>query len=139
MKGKPRILIVDDEPQSADIMAHLFTDIFPSLSKTRDFLATIAIGGEMALRLMRDSGPFDFVLTDGNMEDMDGIDFMLAVRAGKTEGINGTSRWVPIGLLTAWGQEEYIHRDFKISDFEFILRKPVDSRKVFEYVCRAIT
>jgi CheY-like chemotaxis protein len=138
VQGNPRILVVDDDPQSANVMAHLFTEVFPALFKAGNTSATIAIGGEMALRLMRESGPFDFVLTDGSMKGMDGIDFMLAVRAGQTEGVNGTARSVPIGLLTAWGKEEYTHRNFKISDFDFILRKPVDPKEIFEHVERAI-
>jgi CheY-like chemotaxis protein len=134
----PRILIVDDNPTGASMMRHFLGATLHSISATERASVTIALSGEMALRLMREDGPFDVVLTDGSMDGMDGIELTRAIRAGETEGAaTGTTRHVVIGMLTAWSSEEG-QEPALIAGCNFVVLKPVRPDVVIDHIIRAL-
>jgi two-component system cell cycle response regulator len=138
MREWPRILIVDDDPAAASLMGHYLAEKLRSIQATRQCSVTPALGAEMALRLMREEGPFDIVLTDGYMPGMDGIQLARAIRAGRTEGVEtGTSRNVVIGMLTAWSAEEDREHAL-IAGCDFVISKPVWPDIVIDHMLRAL-
>lgn len=75
---------------------------------------TEACSGAQALDLVR-AGPFDFVLTDWNMPEMDGLQFLVAARA---EGIT-----VPVGFVTSECTSTMIERALG-EGARFVVNKP---------------
>lgn len=68
-----KILFVDDEPQ-------LLQSIKRQLRKRFDI--SIAEGGEEALQVLRDEGPFAVIVADMRMPGMDGVQLLERVKAG---------------------------------------------------------
>jgi len=85
MKPAPRILVVDDEPEIATMLARALTP--------RGFVVETALSAEEALRLAA-TETFDAALVDLVMPGRDGKDLAAALR----ERIPG----IPIGLLTGY-------------------------------------
>ena len=83
MKGK-RILIVDDEPAVCKMIARVLT--------SRDFEPGIAHGGREALSML-EATPFDAVVLDIKMPDMDGFEVL--------EEIRRTNVDIPVVILSA--------------------------------------
>ena len=88
MNDKPRILVVDDEPQ--------LTRVLRTGLKSRGYEVLAAQDGEHGLKLFHEWKP-DLVITDLAMPRMDGLELCRRVRA--------TSQ-VPIIILSAKGEEK---------------------------------
>jgi DNA-binding NtrC family response regulator len=74
MNNKPRVLLIDDEPDILEVM---------SMMLTRDgFEISLAASGEEALGILK-SHVFDVVVCDFMMPKMDGITMLKQVRANK--------------------------------------------------------
>jgi CheY-like chemotaxis protein len=74
MNNKPRVLLIDDEPDILEVM---------SMMLTRDgFEVSLAASGEEALSILT-SHVFDVVVCDFMMPKMDGITMLKQVRANK--------------------------------------------------------
>ena len=74
MNNKPRVLLIDDEPDILEVM---------SMMLTRDgFEISLAASGEEALGILK-SHVFDVVVCDFMMPKMDGITMLKKVRANK--------------------------------------------------------
>lgn len=86
------ILCIDDEPQ----MQQIFADCLPSFGHR----VTIAPNGQKGLELFRGARlrnqPFETVITDLGLPDIDGLQVAKALRA--------ESPGLPIIMLTGWGQ-----------------------------------
>ncbi len=67
---KPRLLIVDDEPDILDFLERVFRT---------DFEVVRASGGHDALKLL-ESGPVDVLITDQKMPRMTGLELLEAIR-----------------------------------------------------------
>jgi CheY-like chemotaxis protein len=138
MRRNPKILIVDDNSILAETIEELFIMGLPVAYDCEKCLTAVAADVEMALHLLREQGPFDFVLTDGHMPETDGIELILAIRAGETEvGTHGTPRSVPCGLATGWGEQEYNHR-LSDTDISFIFQVPYDPTELLNSVARVL-
>lgn len=138
MREWPRILIVEDNATAASLTSHYLAEKLQTIHATQRCSVTTALGGEMALRLMREEGPFDIVLTDGYMPGMDGIQLTRAIRAGKTEGTEkGTSRRVVIGMITAWSSEEG-REDALVAGCSFVITKPVWPDIIIDHMVSAL-
>ena len=70
--AKPRMLIVDDESIAQANMSHFFTK--------QDFLVETAGNGKEALETISRQSPFDIVLTDLKMDQMDGLELLDRLR-----------------------------------------------------------
>lgn len=105
-----RILIVDDNEDSADSMAQLLSALGAEVK--------VAYGGHSALELLPVHRP-SVVLLDLGMPDLDGHEVARQVR------LDPELRDVTLIALTGWGQEE-TRRRTKEAGFDHHLVKPVE-------------
>src|SRR5688500_4794631 len=89
MSAKGRILVVDDHVEMGRMLQDPLTD--------EGYEVELATGGAEAIRLVR-SRPFDAVLCDLRMEEVDGFDVLAAAKAVEPE--------LPVLLMTAFGNVE---------------------------------
>lgn len=89
-----KILVVDDHESMRRIEKQILNDLgYPNVDMADD--------GSTALPMVK-TGKYDFVITDWNMPEMEGIDLLKAIRAD--EAIGKT----PVLLVTAESKKERI-------------------------------
>ncbi|KFE69380.1 sigma-54-dependent transcriptional regulator [Hyalangium minutum] len=125
MASKERILVVDDHVEMGRMLQDPLTD--------EGYEVELATGGSEAIRLVR-ARPFDAVLSDLRMEQVDGFDVLAAVRAMDPE--------VPVLLMTAFGNVEsaveamrrgawhYFTKPFRLEEVLIYLRRALDERRL---------
>lgn len=115
---KPRILVVDDEPQIVGIVAFaLETYIFP---ETQGCEVITAYNGQQALDKFEANHP-DLVILDIMMPVMDGLEAFRRMRSARSK--------IPIILLTAKDAEEDVIRGYDLGADSYIT-KPFKSREL---------
>src|SRR4029079_16322600 len=109
------ILIVDDEPDVAD----LFRQRFRREARQGTYVLHFASSGEEALdKLARDIEPqLIVILSDINMPGMDGLTLLREINLQRPE--------LPVMMVTAYGDDERRRRASEYGAAEFIT-KPVD-------------
>ncbi|MBV8505702.1 MAG: response regulator [Alphaproteobacteria bacterium] len=108
------ILIVDDEPDIAD----LFRQRFRREVRQGQYVLHFADSGEEALRRLAEIHPeLIVILSDINMPGMDGLELLRQVRRLRPE--------LPVLMVTAYGDDERRHRADELGAADF-LTKPVD-------------
>ena len=108
------ILIVDDEPDIAD----LFRQRFRREVRQRQYVLHFAGSGEEALQRLAEIRPeLIVILSDINMPGMDGLELLREVRRLRPE--------LPVLMVTAYGDDERRHRADELGAAAF-LSKPVD-------------
>jgi len=108
------ILIVDDEPDIAD----LFRQRFRREVRQGQYVLHFADSGEEALRRLAEIRPeLIVILSDINMPGMDGLGLLREVRQLRPE--------LPVLMVTAYGDDERRHRADELGAADF-LTKPVD-------------
>ena len=108
------ILIVDDEPDIAD----LFRQRFRREVRQGQYVLHFADSGEEALRRLAEIHPeLIVILSDINMPGMDGLELLREVRRLRPE--------LPVLMVTAYGDDERRHRADELGAAAF-LSKPVD-------------
>ncbi len=111
-----RILIVEDEPASAEYLTSLVKRELPDMEVTG-----LAENGEEALALMRRSR-VDIVVTDISMPVMDGLKLAEAVRAA----------WplVPVVIVSGYERFEYAKNALRFGVSDYLLKpvKPIELR-----------
>jgi CheY-like chemotaxis protein len=118
------ILVVDDEPDVAD----MFRQRFRREARQGTYVLHFAGSGEEALDQL--AGPIQpellVILSDINMPGMDGLNLLREVKR----------RWpeLPVMMVTAYGDEERRRRAGEYGAIEFIT-KPVD----FDYLKARLT
>jgi len=109
------ILVVDDEPDIAD----LFRQRFRRESRQGIYVLHFAGSGEEALERL--NGGFRpeliVILSDINMPGMDGLELLREVKLRRPE--------LPVMMVTAYGDNERRRRASELGAFEFVT-KPVD-------------
>lgn len=89
-----KILVVDDFPTMRRIIKNLLKDLgFENVDEADD--------GAMGLDKLR-NGNFDFVLSDWNMPNMDGLEMLKAIRA------DDSLQKLPVLMVTAEAKKENI-------------------------------
>ena len=89
-----KILVVDDFPTMRRIIKNLLKDLgFENVDEAED--------GAMGLEKLR-NGSFDFVVSDWNMPNMDGLEMLKAIRADPALGK------LPVLMVTAEAKKENI-------------------------------
>jgi CheY-like chemotaxis protein/HPt (histidine-containing phosphotransfer) domain-containing protein len=84
-----RVLLAEDNPVNQKLATHLLA--------TRGHEVVLAVNGKEAMEKSRSAIPFDVVLMDVQMPEMDGFEATAAIR----EREKGTGRHIPIIALTA--------------------------------------
>ena len=83
-KSQYRFLVVDDFPTMRRIVRNLLKELgFANVDEAEDGAAGLAKVKE---------GRFDFVISDWNMPNMDGLQMLQSIRADATTAISSTSR-----------------------------------------------
>jgi CheY-like chemotaxis protein len=115
------ILVVDDEPDVAD----LFRQRFRRESRQGTYVMHFATSGVEALdRLAEEIQPtLVAVLSDINMPGMDGLELLGEIKQRRPE--------LPVMMVTAYGDDERRRRARELGAFEFIT-KPVDFDRLKE-------
>jgi two-component system, response regulator, stage 0 sporulation protein F len=108
------ILIVDDEPDIAD----LFRQRFRREVRQGQYVLHFAVSGEEALQRLAEIRPeLIVILSDINMPGMDGLELLRELRGLRPE--------LPVLMVTAYGDDERRHRADELGAAAF-LTKPVD-------------
>jgi CheY-like chemotaxis protein len=109
------ILIVDDEPDVAD----LFRQRFRRETRAGTYVLHFAASGEEALdRLTGEITPqLIVILSDINMPGMDGLELLRVLKERRPE--------LPVMMVTAYGDDERRRRAAEYGAMEFVT-KPVD-------------
>ena len=109
------ILIVDDEPDVAD----LFRQRFRHETRAGTYVLHFAASGEEALdRLSNEIKPqLIVILSDINMPGMDGLELLRVIKERRPE--------LPVMMVTAYGDDERRRRAAEYGAMEFVT-KPVD-------------
>ena len=115
------VLYVDDEPELLTL-GKLF------LERRGDFIVTTCIGAFEAISLVRTS-PFDAIVSDYQMPEMNGISFLKSLKA---EGIT-----TPFILFTGRGREEVVIEALN-NGASFYLQKGGDPKSQFAELTNAI-
>jgi len=110
-----RILIVDDEPDVAD----LFRQRFRRETRAGTYVLHFAASDEEALdRLTDEIKPqLIVILSDINMPGMDGLELLRVIKERRPE--------LPVMMVTAYGDDERRRRAAEYGAMEFVT-KPVD-------------
>ncbi len=120
-----KALIVDDNDEIRDFISLMLQDF--------GFAPVMASNGRLALRAMGEVGPFDVVIVDLYMPEMDGIEFIKAVRADeafkKTRLLVATNASLRTQVQKALeaGADEYLMKPFTLE----MLREKLRLLKVF--------
>ncbi|WP_203978796.1 response regulator [Geobacter sp. SVR] len=120
-----RVLVVDDSAAARDIFAEQLTKL--------GFEATLAASGAEALHALqsaRATRPFNLVLLDWKMPDMDGFETARLIRN------SSLTPCPPIILVTAYGNDEVRSRG-EADGFAGYLAKPVSPSSLFDAIMTA--
>lgn len=111
-----KILVVDDEPDLADLIRQKFRRQI----RKGDFEFLFANDGEEALAQLRANRDVDLVLTDINMPGMDGLTLL-----GELSRLEGEEAVIGAVVVTAYGDMMNIRVAMNQGAFDF-LTKPID-------------
>jgi two-component system response regulator PilR (NtrC family) len=120
IRGQPRILVVDDEPDLLELLELTLSRM--GLDTTR------AENVETAIKLL-DREPFDLCLTDMRLPDGEGLRVV--------EHINQKGLDVPVAVITAFGSAENAVAALKAGAFDY-LAKPVALEQLRALVKQAL-
>lgn len=113
-----RVLVVDDSPDLLETLAWLL--------KAQGAAVTVAYNGREGLRAVAKS-EFDLVISDIGMPQMDGYQFVAALRA------QPQTATVPVVALTAYGQPRDIQRALA-AGFDGHVDKPIDFARLRDVI-----
>jgi len=115
-----RILVIDDQIEMARLLGDQLADA--------GYTAELAGGGAEALGLIRKK-PFDLVICDLRMAEVDGLDVL--------EGVKAVAPFVPVIIMTAFGGIESAIDAIKRGAYHY-LTKPFRLDEVLLFVDRAL-
>lgn len=116
---RPRILVVDDDPQVQQLLIHNLTKHGFEVTAASDGLAAIGILGR---------APHDVVITDLRMPGMDGMSLLRCIREQDID--------IPVLVLTGSPDMQSAIRAIEYGVFRY-LTKPVPTPQLIEAVSRA--
>ena len=118
------ILIVDDEPDIAD----LFRQRFRREVRQGQYVLHFAGSGEEALRRLAEIHPeLIVILSDINMPGMDGLELLGEIRRVRPD--------LPVLMVTAYGDDDRKRRADELGAAAF-LAKPVDFEQLKQHLLR---
>ncbi len=120
MGSNVRLMVIDDEPIVGKRLKQVFEKMgFEVEAYTNPRIAIEAMGRK----------PFDIVVTDLKMEDMDGMDVLT-----KTRQINPDAKVI---IITGYAQPETASEAFREGVFDFMV-KPFKLDELKNTVCKAM-
>ena len=132
MTNKAKILVVDDEPQIADMIA--------ASLEANSYAATTAYGGEAGVGEVR-AGKFDLVIMDIQMPGMDGITALGEMKKldPEIEVIIATGHGTMSTAIQSLrkGAFDYLHKPFEIKELLAVVERAMEKRR-FNDIARAI-
>ncbi len=105
-----KVLVADDDATIRLVIANIFRTL-----KVRECLP--AVTGNEALEIYKQHKP-DLILTDWQMQDMDGLDLCAAIRKLDRESGEAT----PIILMSGFADESGVKRAIELGVNEFLLK-----------------
>lgn len=118
-KGKPEILIVDDERNTREVLVRLLR---------MDYELTLAEDGQIGLNILKRNN-YDLVITDLRMPGADGMEVLKAVLSKEPSP--------PCIVITAYGSIENAVSAMKAGAFDFVT-KPVNFDRLEILIKRAL-
>jgi signal transduction histidine kinase/ActR/RegA family two-component response regulator len=118
--GQVRALVVDDEPDSLDLVRVVLEDAGANVTTARS-----------AREALDAPGPFDIVVSDIGMPETDGYAFVRSLRSRVSAGT------MPAIALTAYARNEDADRAVG-AGYQAHLAKPVDARELVEAVVEVL-
>jgi two-component system, chemotaxis family, chemotaxis protein CheY len=119
---KRNVLIVDDSEFTRNYHSYILREA--------NFETVTAVDGADALEKLY-SRTFDLILTDINMANMDGYEFIRRVRS------NGEYENLPIVIISTESEAEDKSRGF-LAGANFYIVKPSDPRPLIEDICMVL-
>jgi two-component system chemotaxis response regulator CheY len=119
---KRNVLIVDDSEFTRNYHSYILREA--------NFDTVTAVDGADALEKLY-SRTFDLILTDINMANMDGYEFIRRVRS------NGEYENLPIVIISTESEAEDKSRGF-LAGANFYIVKPSDPRPLIEDICMVL-
>ena len=116
----PTVLIVDDEPDLAELL---------SLTLRRMSLRTRTAPDLVSAQRLLKAEPFDLCLTDMRLPDGNGLDLVAWIQENRSQ--------LPVAVITAHGNVESAVRALKLGAFDFV-SKPLDLGALRKLVDSAI-
>jgi sigma-B regulation protein RsbU (phosphoserine phosphatase) len=108
-----KILVVDDEPQ----LERLILQRFRKQIKNKEYHFAFSKSAAEALELLKQNSPFDIVMTDINMPQMDGLTFLAKLKEIKLP--------VKTVMVSAYGDMRNIRTAMNQGAYDFVT-KPID-------------
>ena len=121
--NKTKILLIEDE----EMLANMYEVKF----KNEGFDIVKALDGAQGLEMAKSVKP-DFILLDIIMPKMDGFSVLKALKE------DGTTKDVPVMLLTNLGQDEDIERGKKLGSVGYLVKANITPSEVVDAVKKAI-
>ena len=115
---KSKILIVDDVPKNIQVVANILQGQGYSMAFAQD--------GPTALKMIQ-STPFDLILLDIMMPEMDGLEVCRRLREFSD------ARDIPVLFLTAKTESESVVRGFESGAMDYVI-KPVNEAELLARV-----
>ncbi|MEM9539402.1 MAG: EAL domain-containing protein [Cyanobacteria bacterium P01_E01_bin.42] len=112
-KSTAKILVVDDE----QLLQYIIQQRFRHQIRNREYIFDYAPNGVLAIEKLQDEGPFDMVLTDINMPEMDGLTLL-----SKLVELDLALKAV---VMSAYGDMDNIRTAMNRGAFDFLI-KPID-------------
>ena len=121
MKKHGRILVVDDDPKSRNIVERLLT--------LTDYEVEIVISGEEAVKRLKRS-EFNLVLTDLDMPGMDGLELLSHVKSRYPD--------IPVIVVSGVASEESKNEALEVGA-EGLLSKPYTRDQLLAIISKSLT
>ena len=118
-----RILVVDDNDNNRLILEHNFAYWGIEYAGCDS--------GPTALALLEQAPPFDVLIVDYHMPDMDGLETIRLIR----EALHLTPERMPIILLHSSSDDPTLRDECKKLGVRFNLTKPVKARELYHFLC----
>ena len=116
MKTKPRILVVDDNKD--------FADVFCDILRANKYKAESCYGGRQALEMVQKT-PFDIMFLDIRMPEMDGIKTLTEIKKVRPDTV--------VFMMTGYSVDDDVNKaiEGKASN---LIYKPFEIEKVLDLI-----
>lgn len=119
------ILIADDEPDMREIIAEVLENLHCEIIQCTNGQEAL----DTVLKKISEGKPVDAILSDINMPEKTGIEFLTAIRS--------KSIWTPFVFLTAYGDKENALAALRLGAFDFV-EKPFQFENLIKTMSRTL-